>query len=161
MKRMVNGAVSDITQAFLGSPLADRNPMDFVFMIPSGSVILSNPAAVDLLRSNSTSLQLLPMTNESGRSTPAIHCTTPDKEVISSSILPSIEPLIEVSEEEEDANRGSGSNKWPNKEEKETQNYEKKLQNLSRSASVDNIGRRLTEESAANGSGERGDRCAG
>jgi hypothetical protein len=42
MKRMVNGAVSDITQAFLGS--SDRNPMDFVFMTPSGSIVLSNPS---------------------------------------------------------------------------------------------------------------------
>jgi hypothetical protein len=75
--------------------------------------------------------------------------------------VPSIEPLIEVSEEEEDANRGSGLNKWHNKEEKESQNYEMKLQNLSRSASVDNIGRRMLEESPGSGSADKGDKCTG
>jgi hypothetical protein len=48
--------------------------------------------------------------------------------------LTSIEPLIEVSEEEEDSNKlaTATNNKGPNKEEKENQNYEKKLQSLSR-----------------------------
>jgi hypothetical protein len=48
--------------------------------------------------------------------------------------LTSIEPLIEVSEEEEDSNKlaAATNNKGPNKEEKENQNYEKKLQSLSR-----------------------------
>ena len=161
MKRMVNGAVSDITQAFLGDPMmsgsSDRNDVDIVFMIPGGSVLLSNPAAVDLLRSSSASLQLLPI-SESGRST-----TSPDKEnnnMNSPSNVPMIEPLIEVSEEEEDTNRAAATvtaagNKGPNKEEKETQNYEKKLQNLSRSASVDNIGRRLLiDEALASANGQ-------
>jgi len=97
--------------------------------------------------------------SESGRST-----KSPDKEnlnVNSSSNVPTIEPLIEVSEEEEDTNRAAAvavttaSSKGPNKEEKETQNYEKKLQNLSRSASVDNIGRRLLiDEASASANGK-------
>ena len=49
----------------------------------------------------------------------------------------SIEPLIEVSEDEEDNNRNNNnnnnnSNKGPNKEEKESANYEKKFATLSR-----------------------------
>jgi hypothetical protein len=93
--------------------------------------------AVDLLRANSGSLQLLPIIESAVRPPPpTIHCTTPDKEVVEPLIggLTSIEPLIEVSEEEEDSNKlaAATNNKGPNKEEKENQNYEKKLQSLSR-----------------------------
>ena len=156
MKRMVNGAVSDITQAFLGDGLGDRTPIDFVFMTPSGSVVLSSPAsAAEIIRASSASLQLLPMVDTPAQSNPL---QTPEKET-PASIVPSIEPLIEVSEEEEqdsnklsvnqadnnssaaiaNSNIGNVSNignnnscKSPNKEEKETQNKEKKLQSLSR-----------------------------
>jgi len=134
MKRMINGAVSDITHAFLGENITDRAPIDFVFMTPSGSVVLSNPSsAADVLLATSASLQLLPIAESSVQSI----CQTPEKDA-PASIIPTIEPLIEVSEEEEqDSNKMAvghigGSNKGPNKEEKETQNYEKKLQNLSR-----------------------------
>ena len=142
MKRMVNGAVSDITHAFLGDGLGDRTPIDFVFMTPSGSVVLSSPAsAAEIIRASSASLQLLPMGDTPTQANPL---QAPEKEA-SASIMPTIEPLIEVSEEEEqDSNKSNPgdnnsnnnvsntNNKSPNKEEKETQNKEKKLQSLSR-----------------------------
>ena len=145
MKRMINGAVSDITQAFLGDAISDRAPIDFVFMTPTGSVVLSNPSsAADVFLASSSSLQLLPIAEMPAQSSSG---QTLEKEA-QASIIPSIEPLIEVSEEEEqDSNKmmvghsnnaaasiinNNNNNKGPNKEEKETQNYEKKLQNLSR-----------------------------
>ena len=142
MKRMVNGAVSDITHAFLGDGLGDRTPIDFVFMTPSGSVVLSSPAsAAEIIRASSASLQLLPMGDTPTQANPL---QAPEKEA-PASIMPTIEPLIEVSEEEEqDSNKSNPgdnninnsvsntNNKSPNKEEKETQNKEKKLQSLSR-----------------------------
>ena len=142
MKRMVNGAVSDITHAFLGDGLGDRTPIDFVFMTPSGSVVLSSPAsAAEIIRASSASLQLLPMGDTPTQANPL---QAPEKEA-PASIMPTIEPLIEVSEEEEqDSNKlnpgdnntnnsvSNTNNKSPNKEEKETQNKEKKLQSLSR-----------------------------
>ena len=158
MKRMTNGAVSDISYALPMAPtvLNDTdNTLDLV-LVPGGHVLMSHP---DLLRTNSGSLQLLPIT-ESGRSTPGSLCsisTVHDVQYTSQNAdmanagssnptVPSentIEPLFEVSEEEEDSNKSSNEDEdnknkdsVTTKEQKETQNYEKKKMKLPKSESV-------------------------
>lgn len=152
MKRMVNGAVSDITHAFMGNPALFSSTVDVV-IIPDGAVLLSNPSAADLLGVKSTSLSpisesamSLPAILKSGPTSPTSGLVPSEIEVVSPAIASAIEPLIEVSEEEEDSNRAVSVDRAPNKEEKENQNYETRLQSLSRSASVDDIGKRFKEE---------------
>jgi hypothetical protein len=48
MKRMVNGAVSDISHAFLGNPSFLNSSVDVV-IIPDGSVIISDPATAEMV----------------------------------------------------------------------------------------------------------------
>lgn len=173
MKRMINGAVSDISHAlkpaieFAGSAAATaaNTTLDFV-LVPGGTVLLS-PFTSDLIKTNSGSLQLLPI-SESGRSTPVslcsvatvhdIPCSQTDNSspnnlvVVTAPTEPSIATLHEVSEEEED-NKSNGSSTSTlhsdgdrvgakeSKDLKESKNYEKKqhIINMSRSTSVDNI----------------------
>ena len=128
------GAVSDMNQAqhMVTAIMNDTdNTLDLV-LVPGGHVLMSHP---DLLRTNSGSLQMLPIT-ESGRSTPGSVCSistvhdiqygnhgmyvnppdgcmvhghngssNPPPAVViatpTASEPPQIEPLLEVSEEEE------------------------------------------------------------
>lgn len=48
MKRMVNGAVSDISHAFLGNPSFLNSSVDVV-IVPDGSVLFSNPSAGEMV----------------------------------------------------------------------------------------------------------------
>jgi len=110
MKRMVNGAVSDISPAHL--PLHPRvyldttDTFDNFVILPGSSVLMSH---TDLMSKSSSSLQFLGAISESGRSTPASICsnatiadinyTEPNNER-----PPSAKPetVIEVSEEDLD-----------------------------------------------------------
>ena len=127
MKRMINGAVSDISYALKPGENLSELPspsMDFIFV--PGSGILVPPS--ELLKNNSGSLQVLPMTDSgtSGRSTPASSTSIsqePSREVQTEAKFPVV-PLIEVSEEDENSSTASRASSVP-KDIKESQNYEK------------------------------------
>ena len=107
MKRMINGAVSDISYALPMSPMAlndTDNTLDLV-LVPGGHVLMSHP---DLLRTNSGSLQLLPIT-ESGRTTPCSDAQSDSglKTPVQGGQSVVTEPLLEVSEEEEESHKSS------------------------------------------------------
>ena len=121
MKRMINGAVSDISYALKPGDNSSELPspsMDFIFVPGSGILVPQS----ELL--NSGSLQVLPLT-ESGRSTPASTSSTqePSREVQTEAKFPVV-PLIEVSEEDEGSSTTSRASSVP-KDIKESQNYEK------------------------------------
>ena len=121
MKRMINGAVSDISYALKPGDNSSELPspsMDFIFVPGSGILVPQS----ELL--NSGSLQVLPLT-ESGRSTPASTASTqePSREVQTEAKFPVV-PLIEVSEEDEGSSTTSRASSVP-KDIKESQNYEK------------------------------------
>jgi len=168
MKRMINGAVSDISHALkqpphTGSELPSPS-MDFIFVPGSGILVPQS----ELLRINSGSLQVLPIT-ESGRSTPASQtsvATVQDIPVSQAEVIVSsanvvvvstphtgsanlVEtPLIEVSEEEDNVSNKSDKSSSTTtlserassvpKDIKESQNYEMKKQTLELAAAANN-----------------------
>jgi len=121
MKRMVNGAVSDISPAHL--PINPRvyldtpDNCDFV-ILPGSSVLMSHSDLMSLSVSNSPDSFPVVSLSESGRSTPAhaSQLTDPPTRDHNSNATPTpkhgIEPLLEVAEEEleEYDNRDPGQN---------------------------------------------------